>query len=183
MLEGVEISCVTDEQRARAKTVNFGLIYGMSAFGLAKQLSVSIFSAQAIIDRYFSIYPGVYLYMSTMREQSKKQGYVETLMGRRIPIHPQHTKSGGDNSWRAAINGPLQGTASELIKKAMLHLQPLLDQDKRVSMIMQVHDELVFEVPLDLLPDWASSAQKIMESSMLLRVPLRVNYCVGSCWE
>lgn len=183
MLEHVELDLVTDEQRARAKTVNFGLIYGMSAFGLAKQLGTPISFAQNLIDQYFSIYKGVALYMNTVRSQSKEQGFVETLMGRKIPVRPQNTKGGGDNAWRAAINGPLQGTASELIKKAMINLQPLLEQDPRVQMIMQVHDELVFEVPNDLLSSWPESALKVMESSMTLRVPLRVNYSVGVCWE
>jgi DNA polymerase-1 len=183
ILNKIPLENVTPEQRSIAKTVNFGLIYGMSAFGLAKQLGLSNAEGSRLIEQYFLTYKGVFEYMSAMRQVSKVQGFVETLLGRKIPIRPSVQKGGGDNSWRAAINGPLQGTASELIKKAMLDLQPLIVNHDGVNMVMQVHDELVFEVPNEYLPSWAEQAKVIMENALALRVPLIVNYSVGSFWE
>ncbi len=183
ILNKIPLENVTSDQRSMAKTVNFGLIYGMSAFGLAKQLGQSNAQAARLIEQYFFTYKGVFEYMNTMRQSSKSQGFVETLFGRKIPIRPSVQRGGGDNSWRAAINGPLQGTASELIKKAMLDLQPLIAYHEGVRMILQVHDELVFEVPDEYLPEWADKAKAIMECTLVLRVPLIVNYSVGSCWE
>ena len=183
VLNHIPLEQVTPAQRSAAKTVNFGLIYGMSAFGLAKQLGIGNAEAARLIEQYFSTYKGVFEYMGAMRQSSKKQGYVLTLMGRHIPIRAAIQKGGGDNSWRAAINGPLQGTASELIKKAMLDLQPWINSHQGVEMVMQVHDELVFEVPTEYLSQWIVTAQSIMESALRLRVPLKVNYSVGSCWE
>jgi len=183
VLNHIDLATVTDEQRSAAKTVNFGLIYGMSAFGLAKQLGLSNAEAAQLIDQYFSTYKGVFEYMGAMRHKSKTQGYILTLMGRQIPVRSAVQKKGGDHSWRAAINGPLQGTASELIKQAMINLQPWILAHPGVEMVMQVHDELVFEVPVKDVEHWIGPAQHIMESAFKLRVPLKVHYSVGSCWE
>src|SRR5512145_1841527 len=141
---------VDSEQRRYAKVINFGLIYGMSAFGLAKQLGIERAAATAYIDRYFARYPGVKNYMDSTREQARQQGYVETVFGRRLWL-PEINASNGmkrQGAERAAINAPMQGTAADLIKLAMIRVQHWLEHEKMHSkLIMQVHDELVLEVP------------------------------------
>ncbi|MBM4222914.1 MAG: hypothetical protein FJ161_03855 [Gammaproteobacteria bacterium] len=175
---------VSYEERQLAKTINFGLMYGMSAFGLSKQLHRSVGECQSMIDRYFQKYTGVSQYMEDMRTFAKKHGYVETLMGRRIPINVISSKRAtSEIAWRAAINGPLQGTASELIKKAMLDLQPLLNSRTDAIMLLQIHDELLFKVHKDAAEDWSRVASDIMKNALQLSVPLDVNIKINSNWN
>ncbi|WP_300000669.1 DNA polymerase I [uncultured Cedecea sp.] len=183
---GIPLESVTSEQRRSAKAINFGLIYGMSAFGLSRQLNIPRHESQKYMDLYFERYPGVLEYMERTRAQAKEQGYVETLDGRRLYL-PEINASNGlrrAGAERAAINAPMQGTAADIIKRAMIAVDAWLEQDKpRVKMIMQVHDELVFEVHQD---DIASASQKIhelMENSMKLDVPLLVEVGSGKNWD
>ena len=146
---GVAVDQVSSEQRRYAKVINFGLIYGMSSFGLARNLGIENAAAKAYIDRYFQRYPGVKTYMDETRLGAKSKGYVETVFGRRLYL-PEIAASGPRRAGaeRAAINAPMQGTAADLIKMAMVAVQKELDAHKPgIKMIMQVHDELVFEVP------------------------------------
>jgi len=183
---GIPLENVTSEQRRSAKAINFGLIYGMSAFGLSRQLNIPRHESQKYMDLYFERYPGVLEYMERTRAQAKEQGYVETLDGRRLYL-PEINASNGlrrAGAERAAINAPMQGTAADIIKRAMIAVDAWLTHDKpRVKMIMQVHDELVFEVHQD---DIASASQKIhelMENSMKLDVPLLVEVGSGKNWD
>lgn len=183
---GIPLESVTSEQRRSAKAINFGLIYGMSAFGLSRQLNIPRYESQKYMDLYFERYPGVLKYMERTRTQAKEQGYVETLDGRRLYL-PEINASNGlrrAGAERAAINAPMQGTAADIIKRAMIAVDAWLEQDKpRVKMIMQVHDELVFEIHQD---DIASASQKIhelMENSMKLDVPLLVEVGSGKNWD
>jgi len=183
---GIPLESVTSEQRRSAKAINFGLIYGMSAFGLSRQLNIPRHESQKYMDLYFERYPGVLEYMERTRAQAKEQGYVETLDGRRLYL-PEINASNGlrrAGAERAAINAPMQGTAADIIKRAMIAVDAWLTHDKpRVKMIMQVHDELVFEVHQD---DIASASQKIhelMENSMKLDVPLLVEVGSGKNWD
>ena len=191
---GVPVEEVTPDMRRHAKTVNFGLIYGMSAFGLAKQLEIDRKQAQAYIDTYFQRYPGVKRYMDEIREQARQQGYVETLMGRRLYLPDIHSRNPQVRQYaeRAAINAPLQGTAADIIKTAMIRLDAWLREDLPphalygdVRMIMQVHDELVFEVPDEVTLEHpvARTIRQIMESAMTLRVPLVADMGIGPNWE
>jgi len=153
---GVAPDQVTSEQRRYAKVINFGLIYGMSAFGLARNLGIESAAAKNYIQRYFERYPGVKQYMDETRLSAKSRGYVETVFGRRLYLpeinSPNGPRRGGAE--RAAINAPMQGTAADLIKLSMVAVQDAIDaQQRRTKMIMQVHDELVFEVPEDEV-DW-----------------------------
>ena len=177
---------VTSEQRRYAKVINFGLIYGMSAFGLAKQLNVERGAAQAYIDRYFARYPGVKNYMDSTRLQAKEQGYVETVFGRRLWL-PDINNSNGmrrQGAERAAINAPMQGTAADLIKLAMIKVQGWIEAEKlRTRLIMQVHDELVLEVPEDELQIVKESLPHLMCSVAELHVPLIVELGSGKNWD
>jgi DNA polymerase-1 len=184
---GVSIDQVSSEQRRRAKAVNFGLIYGMSAFGLAKQLGIPRGEAQQYMDIYFERYPGVLQYMEDTRLQASETGYVETLFGRRLYL-PEIKSANGMRrkaAERAAINAPMQGTAADIIKKAML----LVDQwitnegDNRVKLLMQVHDELVLEVNELYLSEIESKVQKLMESAVELNVPLVADVGRGDNWD
>ena len=182
----VAIDKVTEEQRRSSKAVNFGLIYGMSAFGLAKQLQVSRTQAQEYIDLYFSRYPGVKRYMEDTRALAHEQGYVETLSGRRLylPDIKSRNKMLVNAAERTAINAPMQGTAAEIIKRAMIDIfkwQQITDLD--VAMIMQVHDELVFEIKAEDLDKAQPKIKSYMESAMTLDVPLLVEMGVGKDWE
>lgn len=186
-LFSVPLDEVSQDQRRRAKAVNFGLIYGMSAFGLANQLSIDRKEAQSYIDRYFQRYPGVLAYMDNTREQAHQQGFVETLFGRRLylPDINASNKIRRNAAERAAINAPMQGTAADIIKKSMIALHDWLQQhpDVRASMIMQVHDELVFEVHQD---DWSAFKpvlRYLMEETVTLSVPLLVSIGEGSNWD
>ncbi|MGA7748652.1 MAG: DNA polymerase I [Gallionella sp.] len=177
---------VSGEQRRYAKVINFGLIYGMSAFGLAKQLGIERGAAQAYIDRYFERYPGVADYMQRTREQAKQQGYVETVFGRRLWL-PEINSSNGQRrqgAERAAINAPMQGTAADLIKLAMIKVQHWLESEKLHSrLIMQVHDELVLEVPQAELHHAKEKLRDLMCHVAELKVPLEVGLGEGMNWD
>ncbi|OBT10165.1 DNA polymerase I [Vibrio sp. UCD-FRSSP16_10] len=185
---GVDINEVSSEQRRRAKAVNFGLIYGMSAFGLAKQLGIPRGEAQHYMDTYFERYPGVMQYMEETRSQATEQGYVETLFGRRLHL-PEINASNGMRrkaAERAAINAPMQGTAADIIKKAMLLVDEWIESQEgepKVRMLMQVHDELVFEVREDVLQEIESNIQKLMEAAAELAVPLVADAGHGDNWD
>ena len=183
---GVPPSEVSPEQRRYAKVINFGLIYGMSVFGLASQLGVDRASAQVYIDRYFSRYPGVADYMKKTREEARARGYVETVFGRRLWL-PEINSSNGMRraaAERAAINAPMQGTAADLIKLAMIAVQGWIDSGKFASrLIMQVHDELVLEVPENELERVMEHLPKLMAGAASLSVPLSVDCGSGPNWD
>ncbi len=183
---GVPPAEVSSEQRRYAKVINFGLIYGMSVFGLASQLGVERSSAQVYIDRYFSKYPGVADYMQRTREEAKQNGYVETVFGRRLWLPEIKSSNGGRRAAaeRAAINAPMQGTAADLIKRAMISVQKWLDGSMLNSrLIMQVHDELVLEVPESELGTVMEKLPRLMEGAASLSVPLLVDCGSGSNWD
>ncbi|WP_440027693.1 DNA polymerase I [Chromobacterium amazonense] len=183
---GVDLAAVTSDQRRAAKAINFGLIYGMSAFGLAAQLDIERSAAQQYIDRYFMRYPGVAEYMQATREKAREQGYVETVFGRRlylpdIKLSNPARRAGAE---RAAINAPMQGTAADLIKLAMIAVQDWLEHDRLQSkLIMQVHDELVLEVPQAELDLVKQKLPAIMAGVAELKVPLLAEVGAGDSWE
>jgi len=183
---GVELEQVSAEQRRRAKAINFGLIYGMSAFGLAKQLGVERKEAQAYIERYFARYPGVLAYMERTRAQAAEQGYVETLFGRRLYLPEIHSKNGAMRkaAERTAINAPMQGTAADIIKRAMVAVDAwLLESGLDARMILQVHDELVLEVREDQVEALKAGLLPRMSGAAELAVPLLVEAGVGGNWD
>ncbi len=183
---GVTVAQVSSEQRRYAKVINFGLIYGMSSFGLARNLGIETKAAAAYIDRYFQRYPGVKSYMDETRLSAKSKGYVETVFGRRLYLpeinSPNGPRRGGAE--RAAINAPMQGTAADLIKLSMNKVQQVLDDEKRATrMIMQVHDELVFEVP-EAEVEWVRiEIPRLMAGVAELKVPLLAEIGFGENWE
>ncbi len=176
---------VSSEQRRSAKAINFGLIYGMSAFGLAKQLGIDRGSAQNYVDLYFARYPGVKHYMDQTREQAREQGYVETVFGRRLYIPDIKSSNAQRRQYaeRTAINAPMQGTAADIIKRAMLAVDAWLQQERDIRMIMQVHDELVFEVPEQKVDAASGKIIELMSSAAELRVPLLVEAGNGVNWD
>jgi DNA polymerase I len=177
---------VSADQRRYIKAVNFGLIYGMSAFGLATQLNIERAAAQQFIDRYFARYPGVATYMQQTRELAREQGYVETVFGRRLFLSDIRAASGPRRAGaeRAAINAPMQGTAADLIKLAMVAVQEHLGRERLCTqLILQVHDELVFEAPDEELPRILRDLPALMTSVATLRVPLKVDVGHGPNWE
>jgi DNA polymerase-1 len=183
---GVEPKEVTADQRRYIKAVNFGLIYGMSAFGLATQLNIERSAAAQFIERYFTRYPGVAAYMQRTRELAREQGYVETVFGRRLFLPDIRAASGPRRSGaeRAAINAPMQGTAADLIKLAMIAVQRHLEEHRLgTRLILQVHDELVLEVPDDEVERVARDLPGLMTSVATLRVPLKVDVGIGRNWE
>jgi DNA polymerase-1 len=183
---GVSLPEVTNEQRRYAKVINFGLIYGMSAFGLAGNLGIERSAAQSYIDKYFQRYPGVAQYMADTRSQAKAQGYVETVFGRRLWLAEINSPNGPrrQGAERAAINAPMQGTAADLIKLAMVAVQNWLERDGLQSkMIMQVHDELVLEVPEAELELVKRKLPEMMAQVAELKVPLLAEVGVGNNWE
>ena len=183
---GVDVTQVSSEQRRYAKVINFGLIYGMSSFGLARNLGIEAKAAAAYIDKYFQRYPGVKNYMDRTRLSAKSQGYVETVFGRRLYLPEINSPNGPRRAGaeRAAINAPMQGTAADLIKLSMNAVQQVLDDEKRrTKMIMQVHDELVFEVP-EAEIEWVRvEIPRIMAGVASLKVPLLAEIGVGANWE
>jgi DNA polymerase-1 len=182
----VPLESVSGEQRRKAKAINFGLIYGMSAFGLAKQLHLGRQEAQQYIDRYFERYPGVADYMDRTRAVAREQGYVETLFGRRLylPDINARNKMHAQAAERTAINAPMQGTAADIIKRAMLAVDDWLQQGKTdAHMIMQVHDELVFEVPEEELATVRDALPRLMGGVAELAVPLLVEVGIGANWD
>ena len=183
---GETIDSVTTEQRRAAKAINFGLIYGMSAFGLARQLNIGRNDAQEYVDLYFQRYPGVRAYMDNTREKAREQGYVETLFGRRLYLPEINASNGQRRQYaeRTAINAPMQGTAADIIKRAMISMQAELESSKLAAkMVMQVHDELVFEVAEASLEKLSQMARQVMESAAQLDVPLVVDIGVGDNWD
>ena len=177
---------VNSEQRRYAKIINFGLIYGMSAFGLASNLGIERSAAQAYIDMYFARYPGVAKYMADTRVIAKEKGYVETIFGRRLWL-PEINSSNGmrrQGAERAAINAPMQGTAADLIKLSMIAVQSWLEEQQlRTQLLLQVHDELVLEVPVEELDFVQAGLRRLMTEVVTLRVPLEVGIGVGDNWE
>ena len=182
----VPLSDVTTDLRRKAKAVNFGLIYGMSAFGLAKQLDVSRSDAQTYINAYFARYPGVKKYMDDTRILAKEQGYVETLFGRRLYLPEIDSRNAALRQYaeRTAINAPMQGTAADIIKRAMLTVDEwLLRGEIDVKMIMQVHDELVFEINAQDVDVAVEKIKSLMSGAAELTVPLIVDVGVGNNWD
>ncbi|WP_288329592.1 DNA polymerase I [uncultured Haemophilus sp.] len=182
---GVALDEVTSEQRRNAKAINFGLIYGMSAFGLSRQLGIGRADAQSYMDLYFKRYPGVQTFMHDIREKAKAQGYVETLFGRRLYL-PDINSSNAmrrKGAERVAINAPMQGTAADIIKRAMIQLDQKLQNDPDIAMIMQVHDELVFEVRSEKVAFYSELIKTHMESAADLVVPLIVDVGQGTNWD
>ncbi len=177
---------VNGEQRRAAKAINFGLIYGMSAWGLARQLGIERNEAQTYVDRYFERYPGVAAYMESIRNQAKEQGYVETVFGRRLYL-PEITASNPQRrqyAERTAINAPMQGSAADLIKRAMIRVDDwLAGQDAEVAMVMQVHDELILEVPEGRVDEVTATVTDYMTSAASLDVPLEVEVGIGANWD
>ena len=182
---GVALDEVTSEQRRNAKAINFGLIYGMSAFGLSRQLGIGRTDAQSYMDLYFKRYPGVQTFMHDIREKAKAQGYVETLFGRRLYLPDINSSNGMRRkaAERVAINAPMQGTAADIIKRAMIQLDQKLQNDPDIAMIMQVHDELVFEVRSEKVAFYSELIKTQMESAADLVVPLIVDVGQGTNWD
>ena len=182
---GVALDEVTSEQRRNAKAINFGLIYGMSAFGLSRQLGIGRADAQSYMDLYFKRYPGVQTFMHDIREKAKAQGYVETLFGRRLYLPDINSSNGMRRkaAERVAINAPMQGTAADIIKRAMIQLDQKLQNDPDIAMIMQVHDELVFEVRSEKVAFYSELIKTQMESAADLVVPLIVEVGQGTNWD
>ena len=186
----LELDKVESEQRRAAKAINFGLIYGMSAFGLAKQLGITRTEAQQYVSLYFERYPGVKKYMDSIREQARDQGYVETLFGRRLYLPDINNKNVQRRQYaeRTAINAPMQGTAADIIKRAMINIDAWLYDQKeekppQCKMIMQVHDELVFEVQESVIDSTKTNVVEHMEAAAELSVPLVVDAAVGANWD
>ena len=182
---GVAPEAVSREQRRDAKAINFGLIYGMSAFGLARQLNIPRGQAADYIDTYFARYPKVRDYMETTRETARRQGYVETLLGRRLYLpdinskNPQRRQA----SERLAINAPMQGSAADIIKRAMLDLDRALGSRDDLHLIMQVHDELVFEIAPESTAALIPQIKTLMENAAQLSIPLIVDTGLGANWD
>jgi DNA polymerase-1 len=182
----VDLEEVSGDQRRKAKAINFGLIYGMSAFGLAKQLHLGRNEAQQYIDRYFERYPGVLEYMDRTRALAKEQGYVETLFGRRLylPEINARNKMRVQAAERTAINAPMQGTAADIIKRAMLTVDAWLQAGGAdARMVMQVHDELVLEVAAGEVDSVSAEVCRLMSAAADLSIPLLVEAGVGDNWD
>jgi len=186
MMFNVPLDKVTKEHRRNAKAINFGLIYGMSAFGLAKQIDVSRTEAKAYIDAYFENYPGVLNYMDNIKETAKAQVYVETVMGRRLYLPQINAKNKmlQQHALRTAINAPMQGSSADIIKKAMLDVHAWIgDDNHEIKMIIQVHDELVFEVKASKADEFAHKIQTLMSDTHQLDIPLVVDVGIGDSWQ
>jgi DNA polymerase-1 len=183
---GVPLDAVTADQRRSAKMINFGLIYGMSAFGLASRLGIPRGEAQRYVDLYFERYPGVRRYMDETRQQARDRGYVETVFGRRLYLNDIGSRNAAlrQGAERAAINAPMQGTAADIIKRAMIAVDRwLLDSRLDARLVMQVHDELVFEVRRDVVDELTSKVRELMCRAADLKVPLKVDVGVGENWD
>jgi DNA polymerase-1 len=183
---GTPLKAVTADQRRSAKAINFGLIYGMSAFGLAKQLGIARGEAQKYVELYFERYPGVKHYMDKTREQARQQGYVETVFGRRLYLQEINSRNAPLRQYaeRSAINAPMQGTAADIIKRAMITVAVWLQQSKiDAKLIMQVHDELVLEVRNDSVEEVTAQIRDHMSRAAELKVPLKVDIGVGDNWD
>jgi DNA polymerase-1 len=183
---GVPLTQVTSDQRRSAKAINFGLIYGMSAFGLAKQLGIGRVEAQRYVDLYFDRYPGVKAYMDRTRVEARERGYVETVFGRRLylPDIQARQQSRRQYAERSAINAPMQGTAADIVKRAMIDVQAWLDAGRTgARILLQVHDELVLEVPEESLDEVRENILRLMSGAAQLKVPLKVDAGVGANWD
>ena len=183
---GIAAEKVSQEQRRWAKAINFGLMYGMSAFGLAKQLGIGRHQAQEYIDLYFEKYPKVQSFMDATKERAREQGYIETLYGRRLYLPDINSKNGLRRKYaeRSAINAPMQGSAADIIKLAMIDVDRWLKDEKiAAKIIMQVHDELVLEVKSELASEVRQEITRIMESTVSLKVPLIVDTGIGNNWD
>ena len=183
---GVALDAVEPNQRRAAKAINFGLIYGMGAFGLARQLGVGRGEAQDYINLYFNRYPGVRAFMDRTREQARERGWVETVFGRRLQLPEIGSRNANQRAGaeRAAINAPMQGTAADIIKRAMRRVHDwLLPHDGRARMLMQVHDELVFEADAGFVDTLIAEVRGLMQGAAELRVPLIVDAGEGENWD
>ena len=183
---GVTPDKVTDDQRRSAKAINFGLIYGMSAFGLARQLNIDRNAAQEYVTRYFTRYPGVKEFMDRMRREANELGYVETIYGRRLYLPDIRSRNGQRRQYaeRAAINAPMQGSAADIIKRAMIDVHAWIQSKKPpVRMIMQVHDELVFEVEKNYTEEAITHIKHHMAQAADLVIPLVVDVGIGENWD
>jgi DNA polymerase-1 len=183
---GTPLGEVTADQRRSAKAINFGLIYGMSAFGLGKQLKIERSEAQAYVDRYFERYPGVRRYMDQTREMARRAGRIPCSHSRRLYLPEINARNAQRRQYaeRSAINAPMQGTAADIIKRAMIGVAAWLEAERpRARLIMQVHDELVIEVPDADVADVGAAVKRIMESAAELRVPLRADQGFGVNWD
>jgi DNA polymerase-1 len=183
---GVGLDAVTSDQRRTAKVINFGLIYGMSPFGLARNLGIERGAAQQYVERYFQRYPGVKRFMDETRAQARQIGYVETVFGRRLYL--PDIRSGNTQlrqyAERSAINAPMQGTAADIIKRAMITIDAwCAREDTPARLIMQVHDELVFEVRQDAVEQVSAAIRERMVNAASLSVPLRVDVGAGANWD
>jgi len=183
---GVALESVSPEQRRAAKAINFGLIYGMSAFGLARQLGIERAQAQNYVDLYFERYPGVKRYMEETRQLAREQGFVSTVFGRRLYLTEIRSRNVQQRQYaeRSAINAPMQGTAADIIKRAMLAVDTWLENSGvDARLIMQVHDELVLEVAADQAEQAALKVAKLMELAAELSVALQVDTGIGANWD
>ncbi len=186
MMFNLPIEQITNDHRRKAKAINFGLIYGMSAFGLAKQINVSRTEAKQYIDAYFANYPSVLNYMDSTKELAKEKGFVETLIGRRLYLPQINAKNKmlQQHALRTAINAPMQGSSADIIKQAMLDVNAWIGKNNPdIKMIMQVHDELVFEVNASKADEFAHKIQGLMENAYPLDIPLKVDVGIGSSWQ
>jgi DNA polymerase-1 len=183
---GVGLDAVSDEQRRSAKAINFGLIYGMSAFGLARQLGIERHAAQEYVDRYFARYPGVKAYMDRIRAEAHERGFVETVFGRRLYLPEINSRNVQRRQYaeRTAINAPMQGTAADIIKRAMVRVDAWLRTSRApAAIIMQVHDELVLEVDAAAIDEVTDAVRGHMAGAASLRVSLVVDTGVGANWD
>jgi DNA polymerase-1 len=177
---------VDANQRRAAKAINFGLMYGMGAHGLARQLGIARGEAQEYMDRYFARFAGVRRFMDEVREKARRDGYVETVFGRRLYLREIRSRNQGQRAGaeRAAINAPMQGTAADIIKRAMIAVDAWLDTlDARAAMILQVHDELVLEVRNDCIDTVREGLHRHMSGAAELSVPLEIDVGVGPNWD
>jgi DNA polymerase I len=182
----VALDAVSGDQRRSAKAINFGLIYGMSAFGLARQLGIARGAAQTYVDLYFARYPGVRRYMEATREQARREGYVETVFGRRLYLPEINSRNRNMQQYaeRSAINAPMQGTAADIIKRAMISVDAWCQNSAvPARLIMQVHDELVLEVREDGVEQASAALRSHMSEAAQLAVPLKVEVGSGLNWD
>ncbi|KZV15461.1 DNA polymerase I [Dorcoceras hygrometricum] len=182
---GLKPEEVTANQRRAAKAINFGLMYGMSAFGLARQLGIDRGEASEYMARYFARYPGVHAFMEATREQAHRDGYVETIFGRRLYLENLQSRNQAYRAGaeRAAVNAPMQGSAADIIKRAMIAVAAWLKDRDDAHMLMQVHDELVFEVRADAVDEVREAVRERMQGAAELAVPLLVEVGVGANWD
>jgi len=183
---GIPVDGMDPMVRRRAKAINFGIIYGISAFGLARQLGISRGEAGEYIDAYFEQYPGIKAYMDRTKEQAKKQGFVETTFGRKCHVRGINDRDPNMRGFaeRAAINAPIQGGAADIIKRAMIRVpDALADTGLGARMLLQVHDELIFEVPDTEIEATRDVVRKVMSGAAHLSVPLDVDIGIGANWD